>query len=85
MGKRPLTAQEALVFRFAESGQRHIHTFFVRATIDVVWVERERVTAIETMRPWRVGTRAKADTVIELAAGGASDVAVGDVVQIDGH
>lgn len=85
MGKRPLRDGEALVFRFSEPSTRHIHTFFVRAPIDVVWVERERVRAIETMRPWRLGTRAVADTIVELPAGAAADVDVDDVLRIDRH
>ena len=85
MGKRPLRVDEALVFRFAEPRPRQIHTLFVRAPIDVIWVKRERVTAVEPIRPWRLGTRAVADTVIELSGGAAANVGVDDVVRIDGH
>lgn len=83
MGKPPLQDGEALVFRFDDSATRHIHTMFLRAPIDVIWLERERVTAVETFLPWQFGTRASGDTIVELPAGTADDVLLGDVVWID--
>lgn len=84
MGRRPLEKGEAMVFRFDMTDDRQIHTMFVRAPIDVIWIEAERVTAIETFDPWSVGATEQADTVIELPAGTAEAVTPGDVVRIDG-
>lgn len=78
----PIASGEAMVFRFPDADVRHVHTWFVRATIDVVWVERERVTEVATLPPWSLGRRATADTVVELRAGAADGVAPGDVVRI---
>lgn len=83
MGKRPLRDGECLVFRFGESDVRHVHTFFVRAPIDVIWVAGERVIAVETMHPWNLGRRHSADTIVELPAGAATGVSEGDIVRLD--
>ncbi|NHN47752.1 DUF192 domain-containing protein [Halostella sp. JP-L12] len=72
----------ALVFPFDGAKRRGIHTVFVRVPIDVVWVADERVTRVETLAPWRSVARAEADTVIELASGGADGVNAGDAVRI---
>lgn len=83
MGRSPLEPGDALVFPFSETGPRHVHTMFVRAPIDVLWVERECVETIETMDPWSLGRRARADTIIELPAGQAREVSPGDRVTLD--
>ncbi len=83
MGRKPLQPGEAMLFRFRRSGKRQIHTMFVRAPIDVIWIEAERVTGIETFEPWSLGATNPADTVVELPAGEAAAVAVGDVVRAD--
>lgn len=82
MGQPPLTRDEAMVFRFPVVRSRRIHTWFVRAPIDVLWLQRERVTAIATLQPWTFGKTAPADTVIELPAGKAACVEIDDVVRL---
>jgi len=72
----------ALVFPFDGSKRRGIHTLFVRVPIDVVWVDDRTVTRTETLRPWRGVATARADTVVELAAGAAEGVTAGDTVRI---
>jgi len=73
----------ALVFPFDGAKRRGIHTAFVRVPIDVVWVADGTVTRVETLPPWRSVARAEADTVVELAAGGAAGVNAGDAVRIE--
>ena len=78
----PLADGEALVFRFSEARRRSVHTLFVRATIDVIWTVKEEVQRVETMRPWTLRRVATADTIIELPAGTARHVQVGDRVRV---
>lgn len=68
----------ALVFRFSDVHRRGIHTLFVPDLIDVCWLARGKVERIERMRPfWGVGF-ARADTIVELPAGGADGLSSGD-------
>ena len=79
----PLDPGEALVFPFRDRRRRSVHTLFVRAPIDVVWTDREEVTRVASMSPWTLRRVARCDAIVELPAGGAADVAVGDHVRID--
>lgn len=82
MFRPPLDEGEAMVFRFAESKTRGIHTLFVRAPIDVVWVRNERATMVETVSPWTLRRRGVGDTIIELPEHGAQPVDVGDEIRL---
>lgn len=77
-----LDSREAFVMRFGDARPRRVHTLFIRDPIDVVWVAREEVTAVRTLRPWQFGSAAVADTVIELPEDTAADIEVGDVVRL---
>ena len=59
-----------------------VHTFFMRFTIDVVFVSRDgRVVKIcPSLRPWRIGLAVSAFAALEFAAGTADQagIAVGD-------
>jgi len=83
IGRRGLKTSHALVFPFASARTRSIHTVGVRAAIDVVWCVADRVTQVRTLAPWRGLAHARADTVIELPAGAAADVAVGDRIHME--
>ncbi|WP_121821933.1 DUF192 domain-containing protein [Halostella salina] len=82
MFRREVPADYALVFPFGAAKRRGIHTVFVRVPIDVVWTDGETVTRVETLAPWRSVATARADTVVELAAGGADGVSEGDTVRV---
>lgn len=75
IGNEPATG-DALVIATAQ-----VHTFFMRGRIDVVFCDRDwRVLhVVHRMRPWRV-TRwvGGARRVVELPAGAADAVGVGD-------
>ncbi|MDX1744923.1 MAG: DUF192 domain-containing protein, partial [Halobacteriales archaeon] len=72
-----------LIFPFDHPVNRTVHMFFVRFPIDVVFLVRGRVQRVETLAPWLGFARARADTIIELPAGQASDVERGDPVMIE--
>lgn len=85
----------ALVFRFEppgwplsrwfdDEGWRLIHMLFVGAPLDVLWLTDGEVQKVERLDPWTGVGAARADTVIELPAGAAEGVSVGDVVEVEG-
>lgn len=91
MFRSSLPEEYALVFRFGEppwwtiatlERYRSVHMLFVRVALDVVWLREGRVVQVKTLAPWRGFGTAKADTVVELPAGAAEGVAVGDAVEI---
>jgi uncharacterized membrane protein (UPF0127 family) len=64
-----------------------IHTFFMRFSIDVVFLDRDGavVDVVRRLRPWRAATRLRARAVLELAAGEADRVRlrVGERLQLE--
>jgi uncharacterized protein len=81
LGRRGLAAGEGMLIRPAPS----IHTFFMRFTIDAVFVSREGevMKVASRVKPWRTRSCRKAYAVLELAAGEADRrrVAVGDRIE----
>lgn len=73
----------ALVFPFGEPSVRDAHMVFVPFDIDAIWVENEEVQHVETMSAWTGRAEARCDTLVELPAGAASDVSVGDRVWVE--
>lgn len=78
MGRRSIPEDFALVFPFERTTNQLIHMLLVFTAIDVVWVDGGEVTRVETLRPFLGLAGAEADLVVELAPGGAADVAAGD-------
>ena len=66
---------------------RHVHTFFMRFPIDLVFLDREGavVRIAERVRPWRIDVFCRnAALVIEMPAGASavSDIRLGDTLLI---
>jgi uncharacterized membrane protein (UPF0127 family) len=60
-----------------------VHTAFMQFPIDVVFVSREgAVRKIVTLPPWRIAVGVGAAAVVELAAGAARELRVGDCVYL---
>ena len=78
MFRRSLPDEYALAFRFSRAKHRDVHMLFVFVPLDVVWVVDDVVQRIERLRPWRGFARDEADLIVELPAGGADEVTVGD-------
>lgn len=64
------------------AARRSIHMLFVRVPLDVVWLRDGEVVHKRTLEPWRGVDAAPADTVVELAGGGADGVEPGDRVLV---
>jgi uncharacterized protein len=81
LGRKRLDVGEGILLRPAAS----VHTFFMRFPIDVVFLDRElSVLAVEAnVPPWRTRGRRGAKAALELAAGGAGGVAVGDELDLE--
>lgn len=80
MFQETLPPEYGLVFPFERATKRGVHTLFVHMPIDVVWTVDGRVTGVETLHPWIGHGRERADTIVELPAGAAARVSVGDRV-----
>jgi uncharacterized membrane protein (UPF0127 family) len=78
LGRRSLQPGEGILLKPAGS----IHTFFMRFTIDAVFLDRDLTVVGVTpgLRPWRVAGRLGADAVLELREGewARRGIAVGD-------
>jgi uncharacterized protein len=78
LGRRRLERGEGLLIRPCSS----VHTFFMRFTIDVVFLDRDGHVrkVVPELRPWRIAWCRGAREVVELAAGEARrhGLAVGD-------
>jgi len=83
MFRRSVPKDYALVFEFDDAAVRDVHMLFVPFPIDAVWLVDDEVTHVKRLRSWLGLGRARADTLIELPAGAADDVAVGDTVHVD--
>lgn len=83
IGKKRLSDGWALVFPQPGAFRVPIHMLGVRTDLDAIWLLDERVQRVETLSAWTGLGVALADTVVELPAGAASDVSVGDRITID--
>ncbi|MGM0448277.1 MAG: DUF192 domain-containing protein [Methanobacteriota archaeon] len=84
MFRRSIPDDYALAFPFDEPEIQWLHMLFVPFAIDVVWVVDGEVTAKKRLAPFVGLGRGRADTVVELPAGAAASVAVGDELRING-
>ncbi len=78
MFRRSIPDRYALVFPFDGAERRWLHMLFVPFAIDAVWLVDNSVTRTKRLAPFVGLGRARADTIVELPAGAADDVAVGD-------
>lgn len=81
LGRDGLAEGEGMLFRPAGS----IHMFFMRFPIDAVFCDRElHVLSVERgLRPGRTAGAKGAKVVIELAAGAAAGLEVGDRLALE--
>ncbi|MHC3438809.1 DUF192 domain-containing protein [Natrialbaceae archaeon A-gly3] len=83
MFRRSIPDDYALVFRFETAKTRDVHMLFVPFPIDVLWLVDDVVRRVERLKPWRGYEREKADTIVELPAGSADRISVGDHVVLE--
>ncbi|WP_436902949.1 DUF192 domain-containing protein [Halovenus halobia] len=62
--------------------RQFVHMLFVREPLDVIWLADDEVKKVARMHPWRSVGMAKADRILELPAGDAEGVSVGDTVEV---
>lgn len=60
-----------------------VDMLFVHVPLDVLWLVEGEVAAKKLLRPWTGMAAERADTIVELPAGAAADVTVGDTVRIE--
>ncbi|WP_424014269.1 DUF192 domain-containing protein [Halorubrum xinjiangense] len=83
MFRRSIPDDYALVFPFDEPDTQWLHMLFVPFAIDAAWLVDGKVTAKKRLAPFVGLGRGRADTVVELPAGAAESVAVGDELRLD--
>lgn len=82
IGRESLDPSNALVIPEC----RHVHTFFMRFPIDIVFLNGENVVVrvAEGVKPWRFSVFCRdAVAVVEMAAGAAAGIRVGDVLSLE--
>ena len=72
----------ALVFEFDDAARRSLHMVFVPFPIDALFLVDGEVERVERLDAWTGLAWGRADTVVELPAGAATDVSEGDTVRI---
>lgn len=80
-GRDSMPDGEALVLE-AGGGRQLVDMLGVGCPLDVLWLREGRVEHAKTLRPWLGVGVARADTIVELPAGAAEQVAVGDGVWV---
>ncbi len=63
--------------------RQFVHMLFMRVPIDVLWLDGDEVTRTARLTPWTGFGVGRATRIIELPAGAADDVAVGDTVVVE--
>jgi len=69
----------------AETPAPSVHTFFMRFTIDVVFLARdgEVMKVVPSLRPWRTAAARRAKAVLELPAGEAERRGIRPGIRLD--
>ena len=83
MFRRSIPDDYALVFTFDGVDQRSLHMMCVPFPIDAVWLVGNTVRKIKRLRPWVGVGWGEADCILELPAGAAGALEVGDRVRVD--
>lgn len=81
MFRRSVPDEYALVFPFDRPAARTLHMLFVPFAIDAMWIVDGEVTRTKRLAPFVGIGRGRADTIVELPAGRAADVSVGDAIE----
>jgi hypothetical protein len=84
MFRRSIPDDYALVFEFEDAGTRDVHMVFVPFPLDVLWLRDDEVQRTERLSAWTGLAKAEADRLVELPAGSADGVSVGDTVRLKG-
>ncbi|WP_232687321.1 DUF192 domain-containing protein [Halobacterium zhouii] len=80
MFRRSIPEDYALVFDFDGVDSRDAHMVFVPFDIDALWVEDGEVQRAKRLAAWTGRGEARCDTLVELPAGAADGVEIGDRV-----
>ncbi|MFC6826507.1 DUF192 domain-containing protein [Halopelagius fulvigenes] len=83
MFRRDVPDDYALVFPFDDTDRRSLHMVFVPFPIDALWLCGGEVKKKKRLSAWTGVGFGVADTIVELPAGAADDVDVGDTIRIE--
>ena len=82
---RDIGKNEGMIF-FYKRRKPHIHTFFMRFPIDVIFLEdKEVVEVVRNLKPWRTyRSKVYSNAMIEIRSDDTLEVEVGDRVEFIG-
>ena len=83
MFRRSIPEGYALVFDFDGADSRDVHMVFVPFDIDALWLENGEVQRVDRLPAWTGRGEARCDTLVELPAGAADGVEIGDRVWLE--
>ncbi len=83
MFRRSIADDSALLFSFDGPATQSLHMVAVPFDIDALWLVDDEVTRKQRLSAWIGLGWGTADTIVELPAGAADGVSVGDVVRIE--
>lgn len=83
MFRRSIPDDYALLFRFDGPATQSLHMVAVPFDIDALWLVDGEVTRKQRLSAWTGLGWGTADTIIELPAGAADGVSVGDEVRVE--
>lgn len=82
---RTLDENEAFVMWSPRGGPFLVDMICVTEALDVLWIVEGTVQKVETLRRWVGFGASEADVVVELPAGAADGVEVGDRIDVRGN
>ncbi|WP_132057042.1 DUF192 domain-containing protein [Halorussus amylolyticus] len=83
MFRRSIPDDYALVFEFDGVASRDVHMVFVPFALDVLWLRDGEVQKKARLSAWTGMAKAEADRLIELPAGAANGVEIGDQIRLE--
>ena len=80
---RKLKDNEGMIFYYNRR-KIHIHTFFMRFPIDVIFLwNNEIVDIVRNLKPWRVyKSKVHSNTMIEIKSNNKLNLRIGDIIEI---
>lgn len=73
---------KALVLPYNKLTQRIVHSVFVPFEVDVLWINGVTVTHKKQLHAWFGFGKANADMIVELPAGEADNISIGDKLEV---
>lgn len=73
---------KGMLFNFNIENIHHIHTFFMRFSIDILFLDSSKIVTkiYKNAKPWRIHIHGKGKHVLELPSGKSFNTQIGDKI-----